>query len=302
LRSPYIIALAILIIGCSNPESSSDEESYVEESPVFLSSFDYNPEPPENGELLGIIELGYSGFNSFIVTMDRQDRWRLEKSVYGESYVSSDQITFEQVLKRIEKFKSTMIQFGVPENNINFVASSNAIKSEKVVDIARRLRQMNIGLITVNAKQEGNYALYATVPKEFFPHAFMIDIGSGNTKISWVDKKEPITIETYGSKYYEDGVSDQQARIGIKEAIAQVPAKNKTVCFMVGKIPYLLATITNNRTSRYTILEVPDAYSFREEQEMAGLNLYGAIWEESTISYVFDWDSNFSIGVLMNVN
>ncbi len=297
-----IIATLILFVGCSTSENNSSTPTSIDELPEFLSSFDYQPKPPVDGELLGIIELGYSGFNSFIVRMDNKDRWRLEKATFGESKVGDGEITFDQVFSQIEKFKADMIEFGVDRNDINLVASSSALKERKVLDIAERLRRLNIGLITVSARQEGNYALLATVPKAFMKNAFMVDIGSGNTKISWAEGNETKSVETVGSRYFESGISDQQARIGIKEALATVPEENKGLCFMVGKIPYLLATATDNRTRRYTVLEPPEAYNFEEKHELAGLNLYDALWQESTISYVFDWDSNFSIGVLMNVN
>lgn len=302
MRTEHIILALILLWGCNSPESSDSSGNSTDDLPLFQSSFDYQPEPPIEGKLLGIIELGYSGFNSFVVKMDKQDRWSLEKSVYGKSHVGDDSVTFDHVISKIEDFKTDMIQFGVDPNDINLVASSSAIRNQKVIEIANRLRQLNIGLITVNAEKEGQYSLHATVPKDFRENAFMIDIGSGNTKISWVEDNQTRSIETFGSRYFEIGISDQQARIGIKEAIAQVPNKNKYLCFMVGNMPHVLALATNNRNARYTVLEEPDTYEFSNEQEKAGLNLYDALWEESTFSYVFDWESNFSIGVLMNVN
>lgn len=298
----HYIVLSLLLFGaCSTPETTQDAET-VEEQPSFLTSFDYTPEQPVDGELLGIIELGYSGFNYFIVTMDKRDRWILERAEFDESFVAEGEITFDRVIGKIETFKSEMVQFGVREDNINLVASSSAIKEQKVVAIAQRLRAMNIGLITVSAEQEGNYALYATIPPAFLKNSYMIDVGSGNTKVSWVEGKAPQTIETYGSKYFQNGVTDEEVSKALRDAIAQVPEANKSVCFLVGKIPYLLAEATNNKNSRYTVLEAPETYSFEDEQQLAGLTIYKAIWEETTFNYVFDWDSNFSIGVLMKVN
>ncbi|MEP1095213.1 MAG: hypothetical protein ABJG78_08895 [Cyclobacteriaceae bacterium] len=302
MRIRYIALSLLLFARCSFSENSSGEKRTTGDLTSFQTSFDYAPEQPVNGKLLGIMELGYSGFNSFIVKMDNQDRWTLEKALYSESHIGDGKVTFEYVLAEIERFKSEMIAFGVDGNNINFVASSSAIRDQKVVGIAEQLRRLDIGLITVSVTQEGTYALHATVPKSLLEDAYMIDIGSGNTKVSWYENGQAQTLETYGSRYKEVGVSDQEARIGIKDAVAQVPSRNRNLCFMVGKIPFLLATLTDNRSKRYTVLEPPDAYSFADAQSQAGLNLYDALWEEATISYVFDWDSNYSIGVLMNVN
>ncbi len=302
MRFKHIIIATILLGGCTTQEGSSDSEGSAENTPAFLSSFDYQPESPTDGKLLGIIELGYSGFNSFIVSIDNEDRWALEKAIYDESKVGDGKVTFDHVISKIKEFRTEMIEFGVNENDINLVASSSALRDQKVVEIAEKLRGLDIGLITIDATQEGRYAFLATVPKEFQKSSFMVDIGSGNTKISWFEGTEIRSIETVGSRYFESGVSDQQARIGIKEALATVPPENKNICFMVGGLPHLLANSTDNRNSRYTILEPPEEYTFSERPEQAGLNLYDALWQEATIAYVFDWDSNFSIGVLMNVN
>ena len=282
--------------GDQNNSTSSDGEI------TFVTSFDYQPETPINGQQLGIIELGYTGFNSFMVNMDNRDRWSLEKANYSESYVGDGKVTLEHVLNKIDHFKQDMIQHGVQEYNISFVASSSAVKNDRVLEIIERLRQMDLGVITVNAEQEGYYAHYATIPEKFAENSFMVDIGSGNTKITWIDKGEIKTIESYGSKYYQQEIPMEEARNGIKRALWEVPDKNKNLCFLVGKIPYLLATASNNRDGRYSILEAPDTYEFKDEQELAGLNLYHAIWNKETIAHVFDWDSNFSIGVLMAVN
>ncbi|MEQ9404982.1 MAG: hypothetical protein RIM99_15425 [Cyclobacteriaceae bacterium] len=292
----------ILIAGCTGNNSEGNTIADPVEEHTFVSSFDYVPEPPENGALFGIIELGYSGFNSFIVQMDEKNRWSLEKAVYDESLVAKGRITLEYVLSKIDSFKKEMIDFGVSENHINLVASSSAIQDQKVQEIARELRSMNIGLITVDPIQEGNYALMATIPPELRRNAYMIDIGSGNTKISWMDGKDIVSIETYGSLYYQENISDSTAQLAFKEALSKVPENNRNICFMVGKIPFLLATSTNNRSGRYTILEHPDTYEVNNYQEQSGFNIYRSIWEEKTFSYVFDWDSNFSIGVLISVN
>ncbi len=37
----------------------------------------------------------------------------------------------------------------------------------------------------VTAEQEAKLALKATVPPSFADNSYMVDIGSGNTKISW---------------------------------------------------------------------------------------------------------------------
>ena len=303
MKPLFATVLITLFFSCGQSKTASEESTVqTQKAPEFVNSFDFKPEPPVNGKLLGIIELGYSGFNSFIVKMDDQDRWSLEKADYSESHVAENEVTFNHVISEIRRFKKDMIEYGVDPYDINLVASSSAIKNKKVSRIASRLRSLNIGMITVNAEQEGTFALFATVPRQMLEHSFMVDIGSGNTKVSWLQDGVPTTLETYGSKYFQQGTNDSVVSKSIKNLIAKVPEENKKMCFMVGKIPFLLATITDHRDGRYTVLEEPTRYQVTDIQEKSGLVIYEGIYEPNTMSYVFDWESNFSIGVLMSVN
>src|SRR5689334_1026001 len=49
------------------------------------STFSYTPPAPTNGKLKGVVEMGASGFNSFIVKIDPQKNWQLEKAEFGNS-------------------------------------------------------------------------------------------------------------------------------------------------------------------------------------------------------------------------
>lgn len=254
---------------------------------------------------MGIIELGSTGFNAFIVQMDQLDHWRLEKAIYSQSFVTEGKITINHVFNTIQSYKDSMISFGVSTNEINLVASSSATKDPEVGEILDQLRSMNIGVINVSTEQEGKYALKATIPRELMSNSYLVDIGSGNTKVCWVENNETKTLETYGSKYYTQGIRHIDAHKAVKETIASIPEANQALCFVIGGAAYKLASITDSLRApdqRYTILEDPDQYIFEEEANLAAVNLYRAIWSEKTISYVFDWDTNFSIGVLAEVN
>ena len=48
-------------------------------------SFNYTAPEPVNGKLRGVVELGATGFNSFIIRADAQKNWKLEKADYGSS-------------------------------------------------------------------------------------------------------------------------------------------------------------------------------------------------------------------------
>ena len=301
IQKLYLLVLLFLISGCSS--NVGDEQKHPEDSATsFAASFDFQPEAPRNGKLLGIIELSYSGFNSFVVEIDEQDRWSLEKAVYEESFIEQGKITLDHVLSRLTYFKSEMSKLGLNENDINLVVSSSAYKNQKVKEITDQLRALNIGLISINPEQEAAYAFYATVPKNLGDKSFLIDIGSGSSKISWVENGQVVAVETYGSKHYLQDISEIDVYHAMKEALAQIPAQSKSLCFLVGGTAYQLAKTTDARAGRYTILEHPDKYQSLKEQKLAGLSIYNALWSEATYNYIFDWDANFTIGILMNVN
>ena len=47
--------------------------------PAAAPAFSYRPTAPVGGKLKGVVELGASGFNLFIVRVDNQRNWKLEK-------------------------------------------------------------------------------------------------------------------------------------------------------------------------------------------------------------------------------
>lgn len=303
MKTLSTLFIALIFIGCSSHSKDTADST---EEPVdisaFISSFDYKPEEPQNGSLLGIIEIGYEGFKYYIVNIDKQDRWSLERSVYERSHLEDPNFSFERMLASINRYKLDMIEFGVRETDINLVASASAMRHERVAEMASYLSARNIGLIRLNEKLEDRYALFATIPSEYVETAFMIDIGQEKTKVLWASNDEIVSKSTYGSKYYVDRVPDSVVYGDLQQIIDEVPLQNRNVCFVLGGIPSKLASMSNNRDGRYTVLTDPRHYRMNDEHGLAGLNLYRAAWSEETFSYVFDWDASFSIGILMDVN
>jgi hypothetical protein len=95
-----ILVLAIFLFGqcgskhsgkLSEPESSDSltHKQEVIKSPeketVSTPKFTYTLPVPVNGVLKGVVELGATGFNSFIVNIDGQKRWELKKVDFGTS-------------------------------------------------------------------------------------------------------------------------------------------------------------------------------------------------------------------------
>ncbi len=266
-------------------------------------SFNYTPEKPVNGTLRGVVEVGATGFNSFVINMDAQKRWEIVSKDFGESLAYEGLATTDDIRAGLKKYLSAMFDKGVSSNNMHFVISSGAQKEPKTTTISNELKKMGYIVNNVTAEQEAKYALKATVPPSFTDNSFLVDIGSGNTKISWDDNGTLKALELPGAKYYEKGTSDDDVYNQVKNGAGKIPEGKRNVGFILGGVPFTLAKQSRKGEERYTVLKVPASYSESDKKTAAGLNIYKAITDATnTDTFVFDWDANFTIGFLLSLN
>jgi hypothetical protein len=265
-------------------------------------AFTFTPPAPENGKLKGVVELGASGFNSFIIRVDPQKNWKLEKSEFGNSLVLENMASDDDVLAGLKRYIGGMLDYGVSGRDIHFVVSSGAAKAENTQKIKRALQKLDYQVNQVTAQQEGTLGLISVLPKEFEETAFVVDIGSGNTKISWKENGQLKSLETYGSKYFQENVDDQKVYNEVKEKANQVPSDHRKTCFIIGGVPFEMAKAVRQGKERYTVLNAPDQYNLDNAKSKAGVNIYKAIKDATgTDQFVFDWDANFTIGFLLDL-
>ena len=257
---------------------------------------------PVNPSRLGVIEIGSKGFNMFIVDVDRQGNWKLIVKEFGKSLAYEGFLTTEDVKSGLKNYLSTMTDKGVAGKHCHFVVSSGALKNPKTELIMNAISKMGYVVNKVTPEQEGTYALYSSLPKEYENRGFVVDIGGGNTKISWKTSSGIKSLEGPGAKYVQNGKTDEQVAQTIKSLVNQVPESAREYCFILGGVPMNLAKL--NETPRFQLLQNASNYSFPKDDVYlnSGLNIYSAIQEVSpTSKYVFDWDTNFSIGFLINL-
>jgi len=196
-----------------------------------------------------------------------------------------------------------MFDKGVAKNNVHFVISSGAQKEPKTQIISNELKKMGYVVNNVTAEQEGVFALKSAVPPSFTDNSFVVDIGSGNTKISWNENGKLRSVELPGAKYFEKGTADEDVYNTVKSAVSQVPENKRNVAFIIGGVPFTLAKQTRKGEERYTVLKAPDAYKAADKKMASGLNIYKAVVDAThTDTFVFDWDANFTIGFLLSLN
>lgn len=196
-----------------------------------------------------------------------------------------------------------MFDKGVAKNNIHFVISSGAQKEPKTGVISNELKKMGYVVNNVTPAQEAKFALRATLPASFSDNSFMVDIGSGNTKVSWDEEGSLKTLELPGAKYYEKSVSDEDVYNTIKAQVSKIPTNKRNVGFIIGGVPFTLAKQHRKGEERYTVLKAPQSYKAVDKKMASGLNIYKAFTDATnTDTFVFDWDANFTIGFLLSLN
>jgi hypothetical protein len=264
--------------------------------------FTYTPPEPTGGRLRGVVELGASGFNSFIVRTDAQHNWKLEKAEFGNSLVLENMATDEDVRSGLKSYIGKMLDNGVAGRDIHFVVSSGALKAPGTQKIIKQLAKLKYVVNTVTPEKEGVLGLRSVLPPSYASKAFVVDIGSGNTKISWLADGAPKSVETYGAKYFGQNIDDATVAADVKAKASQVPASLRQTCFIIGGIPFEMAKKVRNGKERYTVLDAASAYQLDNAKGKAGLNIYRSVAEATGCKqFVFDWDANFTIGYLLTL-
>ncbi|MEO6721109.1 MAG: hypothetical protein ABIN67_12090 [Ferruginibacter sp.] len=288
----------------SNDTKTSDTKKSADEkkSTGELRTFNFQPEKPVNGEIKGIVEVGATGFNSFVINMDKEKRWEIISKDFGKSLVYEGLATAEDIRSGLRKYIADMFDKGVKSKNIHFIISSGAQKEPKTATISSELKKMGFIVNLVTAEQEGKLGLRSALPPSYNESAFVVDMGSGNTKIAWMNGSSISALEAPGAKYFEKDAKDEDVYNDVKAKALQVPAAKREVCFIIGGVPFELANQHRQGNERYTVLKAPADYKGDKPKTKSGLNIYKAIVDATGCdTFVFDWDANFSIGFLLSL-
>lgn len=270
-------------------------------SPDDHREFNYTPEKPINGEYKGVVEVGASGFNSFIVNIDKEKRWEIVSKDFGKSFVYEGMASTTDIRMGLKDYIGGMFDKGVKSKNIHFVISSGAQKEPKTAVISSELKKMGYVVNLVTPEEEGKLALKCVLPDAYANTSFVVDIGSGNTKICWKDNTIHFE-EAPGAKYYEKDITDQVVYDKVKQAAQKIPDTRRKVCFIIGGVPFELANQGRKGQERYTVLKDPGKYKTDKIKIKSGVNIYQGIKDATNCNtFVFDWDSNFTIGFLLSI-
>ncbi len=293
----YICVLAVVFCVECKPKSTQNKEEQIE--------FTYTPSPPVNGVLKGVVELGTTGFNYFVIEIDSSKNWSVKHHAYGKSLIAEGMTNTDEIDSKLNMFLKEVADLGVQQEHINFVVSSGAIKEEGTQLIVEELKKKSHKVKVVNSREEAVYILKSVLPKKYSKESFVVDIGSGNTKISYFKDENISALETHGSKYHQKGVEDEIVYKDVKEMVSKVPVQNRKYCFLLGGIPAVLAKSMRKADERYTKLHTDgdkfdDLVAAKGRKVKSGVNIYKAILAGTNCkTVIFDWESNFTIGYLL---
>lgn len=269
-------------------------------------SFSFKPIVPVNGKLMGVVELGASGFNSFIVEVDTNNNWQLKKKEYGNSLITEGMTNTTEVNSKLRTYIEHLVTFGVPSNSIHFVVSSGAMKEDLSKIIVKEIENLGRKVVVVTPKEEARYALQTVLPTRYKDSSFVVDLGSGNTKISFTSEEGIQAFETYGSKYYQKAIEDSLVYDRVKEIVSKIPEEKRKYCFFLGGVPSELAKLDQNHKRYIVLRKNVDTYQAlakeRGKKVQSGLTIYQAILDGTHVEHlIFDWDAYFTIGFLLSL-
>jgi len=309
-----MVALTTMVFAmsnCSSKNKDAQANGEVVDSVTIseeLTPFDFTPAEPQNGKKKAVVELGASGFNLFIITVDENKNWKQEKAEFGNSNVAEGATSVEEVKTKLKEYIKSILDEGVDGKEIHFVVSSGAAKEPIVETIETALNSIGYTVNKVSAEEEALYAFKCVMPRSFEGSAFVVDLGSGNTKVSWKEgvEEKPKSIETYGAKYFQKGTEDSTVYEEVKNKLSAVPSGNTKTLFLIGGVPFKMAKEMKKGSERYTVLSKDianyESIAKDDEKNKAGLNIYKAIIDATDAQQVvFDWDANFTIGFLLSL-
>ncbi|WP_075340616.1 hypothetical protein [Tenacibaculum agarivorans] len=271
------------------------------------ATFNFKPQKPVQGKLKAVVELGASGFNSFIIEVDKDKNWEAKRKEFGNSLILEELTNTKEVNAKLKSYIQKILEFGVNPKDVHFVISSGADQKTITKTVKKELKKIGYVVNVVTAEEEGQYALKSAMPKCFEETAFVVDIGSGNTKIAYLDGNKIISKETHGAKYFQKNIDASKVYKEANKIASEVPQTKRVQSFIIGGVPYQMAKTLRKGNERFTILNKDiTTYAKLAEQKgrkvASGLTIFKAINDQTNpSSIIFDWDANFTIGYLLNL-
>jgi len=122
----------------------------------------------------------------------------------------------EETAQAVKTLINKIKEKGVPAENIFIIASSaiNSVKNrENLSDKIKELTGYNTNFLTI--KDEVLYNIAGTLPGKYYYNSIVVDIGSGNTKIGYLEKvAENINVKSFEIPYGSVSLTEEAKKRG----------------------------------------------------------------------------------------
>ncbi|WP_353684560.1 tetratricopeptide repeat protein [Thermodesulfovibrio sp. 3907-1M] len=238
-------------------------------------------EKEKNKAVYGGIEIGSKGVKAMVLSISpsKEEGFynveeKFRKSIntgiitgVKETGVFSEEAIKETVDAVKELFNIIKGQYGVDEKNIFIAASSALVNVKNRDELSEKIKKL-VGkdVFFITKQDEVFYNILGAVPQKFHSKALVIDIGSGNTKIGYIEGSQAdsriVSIEIpYGTVSFTEliqkdaSTQKQMAQVAeklIQKEVSQSlyresqrkPAlRNRNPVFMVGGIVWAMVTM-----------------------------------------------------------
>ena len=261
--------------------------------------FSYQPTAPVNGKLKAAVEIGATGLSAFVIRVDGNHNWKLEKTDPDNTAAMNGPAT--EVRSALARYIGGLVALGVSERDIHFIASAETALLPAPQRLIKSLEDLKYPVTAVTPECEGGLGLRAALPPGFGQKAFVLDLGAANTKIAWLEDDEPKAVATYGAQDLAKG-PDASMAADIKNKAELVPTAQRATCFVLGSMPAVLAKTARQGQEPYTILQAATTYAATDAKTKASLSIYQTVAATTGCQqFVFAYDSNFAIGYLLSL-
>ncbi len=255
-------------------------------------------EAQKKTNLYGGIEVGSKGVKAMVVEVKEADAEgfynvdeKFRKSVNTTIIAGvaekglMDEDAMNETVKVIKELMAEIEKRGVRKEDIFIVGSSAIIRAKNYNVFAQKVKEATQkDMAFINTEEEVFYNIIGSIPKKYRANAISVDIGSGNTKIGYLEgdsqrtvsfeipygtvslgdkaKKENPSEKEYVNTLLKIASSDVAPKIK-KEVSRKPPLLNRKYVFMNGGIVWAMVTLLYpEKKDSFVILKAEDINRF----------------------------------------
>lgn len=291
-----VISLLVVVIGAWIVIKPGDHKTH-NDTDVVVDVHSLSAKPI-NPQLRAAVQITDGSMNAYIASIDRSNRWALNKADIGNTEVFGHLANAEDLKKSLKAYINSLIEFGVAKTDIHFIVRDSDARKQQIPQITSMVETLGYDVVTISTQQEASDILRAGLPAKYSSEGFVLDIEKTNTVIAFAEDSSHVNgLNTYGSHYPEKGITDESLNKSVSQVAGTVPKERRQVCFVMGQGAgeFLGA----QQGDMFMKMKDPGSYG----STGGGLNIYKAVYEATGCNqFIYNWESNAAVGYLLRLN